>query len=85
MNFTLQDLVHYFLAAAGANPFDKPGIYLVAEEDNDLVEKLWTGIEIGDQVFIASGARTNSPAVYLLDANQVRRHVSSFHRWLWYC
>jgi len=71
MNFTPQDLVHYLLAAAGAIPLDKPGIYLVSEEDNDLIEKLWTGTEIADQVFIASDVRKNSPALYLLNEDEV--------------
>lgn len=48
MSFTPQDLVHYLQAASGAIPDDgdRKGIYLVVEEDNDLIEKLWTGSEI---------------------------------------
>ena len=71
MSFTAQDLVYYLLAAAGAVPLNKPGIYLVSEEDNDLVEKRWTGTEIADQVFIASDIRKNSPALYLLNEDEV--------------
>lgn len=71
MNFSPQDVVEYLRAAAGAMPLDKPGIYLVSEEDNDLVEKFWTGTELADQVFISSEVRTNSPAVYFLNEGQV--------------
>ncbi|RFU31366.1 hypothetical protein B7463_g4984, partial [Scytalidium lignicola] len=70
MHFTPQDLVHYLLAAAGAIPLDESGIYLVSEEDSDLIEKFWTGTEITDQVFIASDVRENTPAVYLLNENE---------------
>ncbi|KAI1118533.1 hypothetical protein F5Y14DRAFT_217786 [Nemania sp. NC0429] len=70
MNFTPQDLVQYLKAASGAIPLDESGIYLVSEEDGDLLEKHWTGIEIADQVFIASDVRENTPAVYLLDKDE---------------
>ncbi|KAI0449237.1 hypothetical protein F5B21DRAFT_494987 [Xylaria acuta] len=72
MNFTPQDLVQYLKAASGAIPLDKPGIYLVSEEAGDLIEKCWTGIEIADQVFIASDVRENTPALYLLDKDERR-------------
>ncbi|OJJ46601.1 hypothetical protein ASPZODRAFT_142408 [Penicilliopsis zonata CBS 506.65] len=72
MNFSPQDLVHYFSAAAGAFPLDKPGIYLVSEDEEDLVEKLWTGTEIKDEFWIAGEIRTNSPALYLLKENDRR-------------
>lgn len=71
MDFTPQDFVHYLLAAAGAITLDNLGIYLVSEKDNDLIEKLWTGTEIADQVFIASEIRKNSPALYLLNEEEV--------------
>lgn len=71
MDFTPLDLVHYLQAAAGAIPLDTTGIYLITEEDNDLIENLWTGIEIADPVFIASGVRKNTPALYLLNTKEV--------------
>ena len=76
MGFTPDDLVHYLCAAAGAIPLDTSGIYLVFEEDNDLIEKLWTGTELADQVFIGSGVRENTPALYLLSDNEVRLNKS---------
>ncbi|KDB28230.1 hypothetical protein H109_00013 [Trichophyton interdigitale MR816] len=66
MDFNIQDFVHYLLAAAGAFRHDQPGTYLISEEDGDLVEKLWTGTEIANQVFVASDVRKNTPALYLL-------------------
>lgn len=52
MNFTPQDLVHCLQVTSGAIPDDNQDqdqtreIYLLVEEDNDLIEKLWTGNEI---------------------------------------
>ncbi|KAK2882526.1 hypothetical protein FQN49_000252 [Arthroderma sp. PD_2] len=66
MDFKPQDFVHYLLAAAGAFPLDKPGVFLISEEDGDLIEKLWTGTEIADQVLVATDVRENTPALYLL-------------------
>ncbi|EGD87059.1 hypothetical protein H112_05581 [Trichophyton rubrum D6] len=66
MDFKPQDFVHYLLAAAGAFPHDQPGISLISEEDGDLIEKLWTGTEIANQVFVASDVRKNTPGLYLL-------------------
>lgn len=71
MEFALQDLVDYLLAAAGNIPLDKSGIYLISEEDGDLVEKFWTGAEIGEKNFIASEIRKNSPALYILNETEV--------------
>ncbi|KAK6329889.1 hypothetical protein TWF718_003316 [Orbilia javanica] len=67
MDFTWQDLVNYLLAPSGAIPQDIPGIYLLSEEDNCLIEKLWCGSGISEQVFIAEDVRTDTPAVYLLN------------------
>lgn len=71
MDFTWQDLVDYLLAPSGAIPQESSGIYLLDEEDNCLIEKLWSGSEILEQVFIAEDVRTNTPAVYLLDDDTV--------------
>ncbi|KAK7712167.1 hypothetical protein SLS57_007843 [Botryosphaeria dothidea] len=70
MNFTPQDLTHYLLSAGGAITSDERGVYLVSESKNDLVEKLWTGTEISDQVFITSGVRKDTAALYLLDGEE---------------
>ncbi|KAK6354003.1 hypothetical protein TWF730_008423 [Orbilia blumenaviensis] len=67
MDFTWQDLVNYLSAPAGAIPQEIPGIYLLSEEDNCLIEKLRCGSEVSAQVFIAEDVRTNTPAVYLLN------------------
>lgn len=72
MDFKPQDFVHYLLAAAGAFPHDQPGISLISEEDGDLIEKLWTGTEIANQVFVASDVRKNTPGLYLLGEEEVR-------------
>jgi hypothetical protein len=72
MDFTAQDLVYYLSAAAGAMSQDhmQHGIYLVYEEDGELIEKLWTGSEIKDQVLIAENVRTDTPALYLLNEDK---------------
>ncbi|KAK6499520.1 hypothetical protein TWF506_004150 [Arthrobotrys conoides] len=69
MDFTWQDLVDYLLALSGAIPEEGSGIYFLYEEDNCLIEKLWSGTEILEQVFIAEDVRTNTPALYLLDGD----------------
>lgn len=71
MDFSQQDLVNYLLAASGNIPLDKPGVYLVSEEDGDLIEKLWTGAQVGEQNFIASEIRKDSPALYILNEDEV--------------
>ncbi|KAK6538244.1 hypothetical protein TWF694_011123 [Orbilia ellipsospora] len=69
MDFTWQDLVDYLLALSGAMPEEHSGVYLLYEEDNCLIEKLWSGSETLEQVFIAEDVRTDTPALYLLDEN----------------
>ncbi|GAM33761.1 hypothetical protein TCE0_013f00897 [Talaromyces pinophilus] len=70
MDFTAQDLVYYLSAAAGAMSQDhmQHGIYLVYEEDGELIEKLWTGSEIKDQVLIAENR-----LVFCVDAQDFLR------------
>ncbi|KAI9934519.1 hypothetical protein ASPWEDRAFT_30884 [Aspergillus wentii DTO 134E9] len=72
MDVTLHDLALYFTAATGAMPPDGSGMYLVSEEDGDLIEKLWTGHEVREQVFIAADVKESTPAVYLLDEDSRR-------------
>ncbi|KAK6523359.1 hypothetical protein TWF281_001339 [Arthrobotrys megalospora] len=69
MDFTWQDLVDYLLALSGAIPEEGTGIYLLYEEDNCLIEKLWSGSEVLEQVLIAEDVRADTPALYLLDGD----------------
>lgn len=73
MDVSLQDFAHYLAAPAGAMSRDETAMCLITEEDSDLIEKLWTGTEVSDQVFIASGVKKSTPAVYLCNGNVVSK------------
>jgi hypothetical protein len=76
MDFKPQDLIRYLLASGGAVPEDKRGIYLLFEEANELIEKLWTGSEIGDQDIIASDVRKNTSTLYLLNETKASSYIT---------
>lgn len=67
MDVTLQDFAHYLSASAGAMSPDESTMCLIVEEDGDLIEKMWTGTEVSDQVFIATDVKKSTPAVYFLN------------------
>ena len=43
-----------------------------------LSKSLWTGSEIADQVYIALDVRKQSPAVYLLNDDQVEESITFY-------
>jgi hypothetical protein len=71
MDVSLQDFARYLAASAGAMSPDESTMCLIVEEDGDLIEKMWTGTEVSDQVFIASDVKKSTPAVYLVNQNVV--------------
>ncbi|KAK6504692.1 hypothetical protein TWF481_006631 [Arthrobotrys musiformis] len=67
MDFTFQAIVDYLLALSGAIPHETPGVYLLYEEDDCLIEKLCAGSDTLENVFITEDIRVDTPALYLLD------------------
>jgi len=71
MTETLQNLVRGLLAA-GVAPTEEgtSGLYLLNEEDGDLMQQLWTANGPGKQTCIASGVKGDSPALDLKVDNE---------------
>ena len=69
-------------AAGGAVPADQPqSLYLVTEEDNELMESLVEGSVAMDQDRIATEVKANTPVAYLYkNANEVCINPKSLHR-----
>jgi len=66
MSEVLKSLVRELLAA-GSAPAQKEGeVYLFNEEDGDLMQQLWTTSGPGKQTCIASGVKSDSPALDLI-------------------
>ncbi|KAI9741649.1 MAG: hypothetical protein M1834_000033 [Cirrosporium novae-zelandiae] len=58
----LQKITHCLLAAGGA--VSEQGFHLLYNEEDDLVEKLWNGVEVQDERTVASNVREDTPATY---------------------
>ncbi|KAJ5400299.1 hypothetical protein N7465_010788 [Penicillium sp. CMV-2018d] len=72
MDVTLNDIAYILTVPAGALSLDESTLYFVVEKDGELLEKHWTGNEVKDNVFIASGAKGSPSAKYLLN-DDIRR------------
>ncbi|KAI5462815.1 hypothetical protein BGZ63DRAFT_462195 [Mariannaea sp. PMI_226] len=74
---SVQDLARTLVAAGSIRSpdADEEGIYLLNVSDSNLVEKLWVGDGAKSELVIASDAKANTTAAYLLDAAQDIRLV----------
>lgn len=67
MSTAFESLVRNLLAA-GTAPFeDSHGVYLLREENGELLRTLWTETGAGEQRLITDSVRANTSAIYLND------------------
>jgi hypothetical protein len=70
-----QDIIRFLSAAGGTPSTDGKDTFLCYEEKNKLCMKTWTGPELTDKIWIATGVRsgTSAPVVNLnYKASQIK-------------